>query len=50
MVERDRRDSERSIAPLKPSDDARILDTTGMEIPRVVDVLLRWAAERGLTT
>ena len=50
MVERDRRDSERSIAPLKPSDDARILDTTGMDIPRVVDVVLRWAAERRLTT
>jgi len=49
MVERDRRDSERSIAPLKPSDDARILDTTGMDIPRVVDVVLQWAAERRLT-
>ena len=46
MVERDRRDSERSIAPLKPSDDARILDTTGMDIPGVVAVVLRWAAER----
>jgi cytidylate kinase len=45
MMERDRRDSERSIAPLKPSDDARILDTTGMEIPEVVSVVLRWVAE-----
>jgi cytidylate kinase len=45
MVERDRRDSERSVAPLKPSDDARILDTTGMEIPDVVAVVLRWALE-----
>lgn len=49
MVERDRRDSERAIAPLKPSDDARILDTTGMDIPHVVDVVLQWAAERRLT-
>lgn len=49
MVERDRRDSERSIAPLKPSDDARILDTTGMAIPDVVEVVLRWASESGLT-
>lgn len=48
MVERDRRDSERSIAPLKPSDDARILDTTGMEIPEVVSVVLRWVAEKGV--
>ena len=45
MVERDRRDSERSISPLKPSDDARMLDTTGMEIPAVVATVLRWAAE-----
>jgi cytidylate kinase len=45
MAERDRRDSERSVAPLKPSDDARILDTTGMEIPVVVSVVCRWASE-----
>jgi cytidylate kinase len=45
MVERDRRDSERSVAPLKPSDDARILDTTGMEIPGVVTAVLQWASE-----
>jgi cytidylate kinase len=53
MMERDRRDSERSVAPLKPSDDARILDTTGMEIPVVVSVVLRWASESnvpGITT
>ncbi|MEO7385438.1 MAG: (d)CMP kinase [Gammaproteobacteria bacterium] len=49
MVERDRRDSGRSIAPLKPSDDARILETTGMEIPTVVDAVLRWALEARLT-
>ena len=49
MVERDRRDSERAISPLKPSDDARILDTTGMEIPQVVATVLRWAAERSVT-
>jgi cytidylate kinase len=49
MLERDRRDSERSIAPLKPCDDARILDTTGIEIPDVVAVVLRWAADRNVT-
>lgn len=43
MLERDRRDTERSIAPLKPSDDARILDTTGMDIPEVVSAVLQWA-------
>ena len=49
MVERDRRDSERSIAPLKPSDDARILDTTGMDIPGVVATVLRWASDKNVT-
>ncbi len=48
MVERDRRDSARAIAPLKPSDEARILDTTGMEIPAVVAVVLRWVTERNV--
>lgn len=48
MVDRDRRDSERSIAPLRPSDEARILDTTGMEIPEVVSVVLRWVAENSV--
>jgi cytidylate kinase len=48
MVERDRRDSARAIAPLKPSDEARILDTTGMDIPAVVAVVLRWARERNV--
>ncbi len=46
MVERDRRDSGRAIAPLKPSDDARILDTTGIDVPAVVAVVLGWVAER----
>ena len=45
MVERDRRDSARAIAPLKPSDDARLLDTTGMDVAAVVSVVLGWVAE-----
>ncbi len=45
MAERDRRDSERSVAPLSPGQDARILDTTGMSIPEVVDLMSRWASE-----
>lgn len=48
MVERDRRDSARAVAPLKPSDEARILDTTGMEISAVVAVVLKWAGESDL--
>ncbi len=33
--ERDRRDSERAAAPLKPAADAEILDTTGMDAEKV---------------
>lgn len=46
MAERDRRDSERSVAPLRPGQDARILDTTGMTIAEVVELMSRWASER----
>ena len=35
VVERDRRDSQRQIAPLKPAADAHILDTTGLDIAAV---------------
>lgn len=45
MAERDRRDSERSVAPLRPGQDARILDTTGMTIAEVVELMSRWASE-----
>jgi len=45
MQARDRRDAERAVAPLRPSEDARLLDTTGMEIAEVVSTVLRWVAE-----
>jgi cytidylate kinase len=45
MAERDRRDSERSVAPLSPDQDARILDTTGMSIAEVVGLMSRWVSE-----
>jgi cytidylate kinase len=40
---RDRRDSERSVAPLKPAEDARILDSSGRSIEEVVATVLAWA-------
>ena len=40
IAERDKRDSQRSTAPLKPADDAIELDTTRMTIPEVVDRIL----------
>ena len=39
---RDRRDRERASAPLKPADDARLLDTSAMGIEEVVGKVLEW--------
>ncbi|GAA0557736.1 (d)CMP kinase [Halomonas salifodinae] len=45
---RDARDTQRSVAPLKPADDAITLDTTRLTIPEVVDRLIELLAQRGL--
>ena len=44
IEERDRRDSERSVAPLKPATDARILDSSGRSIEDVTQTVLDWVA------
>jgi len=45
IEDRDRRDSERSVAPLKPARDARLLDSSGLSIEHVTDTVLEWVAE-----
>ncbi len=45
IEDRDRRDSERTVAPLKPAMDARFLDTTGQSIEAVTQTVLDWVAE-----
>lgn len=40
MEARDRRDRERSVAPLKPAEDAWQIDTTDLDIVSVVDMIL----------
>lgn len=45
IEDRDRRDSERSVAPLKPARDARILDSSGLSIEAVTNAVLEWVAE-----
>ncbi len=40
IVERDKRDSERDVAPLKRADDAVAIDTSEMSIDEVVDKIL----------
>jgi CMP/dCMP kinase len=44
--QRDKDDSERAIAPLKPAPDAVVVDTTGMDLAEVVERCLREARER----
>ncbi|WP_311064000.1 (d)CMP kinase [Halomonas sp. DWK9] len=46
---RDARDTQRSVAPLKPADDAITLDTTRLSIPEVVDQLTELLAQRGMS-
>ena len=48
MSERDRRDRERAVAPLRTASDAVLIDTTSLDIEtvvaRVLDVYRRWMA------
>lgn len=41
QIRRDRDDSERAVAPLRPAGDARVLDTSGTSLDDVVDALAR---------
>lgn len=45
IAERDRRDSERSIAPLRAADDARLLDSSELTIEEVTRRVLLWVQE-----
>jgi len=45
IEERDRRDSERSVAPLRPAEDARVVDSTGRSIEDITATVLDWASE-----
>ena len=42
IAERDRRDSERAVAPLRPATDARVLDTSYMTIDEVTRTVVAW--------
>ncbi|MEN3366557.1 MAG: CMP/dCMP kinase [Burkholderiales bacterium] len=44
LRERDARDSDRAIAPLKPAEGAYLLDTSDMTADEAVDQVLRWYA------
>ncbi len=48
IQERDTRDRERAAAPLRPADDAIVIDSTGLSLDEVVEMALSLALERGL--
>ena len=50
IQERDARDRERTIAPLKPAADALVIDSTAMTIDAVEDTVMQAAQARGLTS
>ncbi|GED24001.1 cytidylate kinase [Brevibacillus agri] len=47
IEERDRRDMQREVAPLRQADDAVLVDTTGMTIDQVVDHILQICERTG---
>jgi cytidylate kinase len=49
VANRDRRDAERSVAPLRPAADARVIDSTDMTLEEVVAAVLGEARRAGVT-
>lgn len=45
IEDRDRRDSKRLVAPLRPAADARMLDSSKLTIDEVTRTVLKWARE-----
>ena len=45
IEDRDRRDSQRSVAPLTPAEDARLIDSSDLSIDDVTELVLGWARE-----
>jgi cytidylate kinase len=46
VEERDRVDTERAVAPLRPAPDAIVIDTDHLDVDQVVDVILKHVASR----
>ena len=47
IARRDRQDSEREVSPLRPAEDAVVLDTTSLSLEQVISEVLRLAGEWG---
>ena len=48
IIARDEQDSNRAVAPLKPADDALVLDSTRMSIEEVFNAILAEMKQKGL--
>src|SRR5690606_5547558 len=46
IAQRDQRDANRQVAPLRPADDARLLDSTSLTPEEVLERILRWLGEK----
>jgi CMP/dCMP kinase len=46
VADRDRVDTERAVAPLRPAQDAVVIDTDHLDVEQVVDLILKHIAER----
>lgn len=49
ISDRDERDASRPVAPLRPADDARVLDSTDLRPGQVVQQVLDWLSDLGLS-
>jgi len=49
VEERDRRDAGRPVAPMRPADDAIVLETDGLDLPQVVTEVLRRINDSGVS-
>jgi cytidylate kinase len=46
VAERDRVDTERAVAPLRPAPDAVVIDTDRLDVDQVVEVILKHVTQR----
>lgn len=46
LIARDARDSSRAVAPLKPAQDAKVLESSSLSVDEVVSTILRWYAQQ----
>ena len=46
LAERDKRDRDRAVAPLKPAVDSQVLDSSALSIEQVVERIVAWWREK----